>query len=154
MTSDEIKGRLIELLEGSGINRSQPSAGDVDRAWHAMRRLAMERVTDVSPGEYADLLLAQYGTYDWGDGEHFELDITRQLSFDDDHGEYSHMTQLSCTFHFRPDDELRALGANSLWSGAGSNDEFFEKALELPGFSSPAVKNSTPLRLVVEHEEV
>ena len=31
-----------------------------------------------------DMLLYQWGTYDWGAGESFEFDITRQLIFADD----------------------------------------------------------------------
>lgn len=64
----------------------------------------------------SDMLLFQWGTYDWGEGEHFELDVTRQLiwpstSEEDD----EEMWQLSLTFRFEPSAELRALGSGSKW---------------------------------------
>jgi hypothetical protein len=152
VTSDQVEGRLVELLDQAGVNRSSPCSDDLRRAWDAMRVLAAERPVDIAPDELSDLLLAEYGTYDWGEGEHFELGITRQFGFEED-GEYSHMCQLHCTFLFEPTDELRALDRGTLWS-TGSIEEFFEGALALKGFSSPAVTESAPLRLEVFYEEV
>ena len=69
-----------------------------------------------------DWLLFQYGTYDWGDGPYFEIDITRQFaveidydeeSGDDDEGEG--MWQLSLTFRFTPEPALDALGSDHRW---------------------------------------
>ena len=61
-----------------------------------------------------DILLFQWGTYDWGQGEHFQLDLTRQLILSDD-AEDENIRQLSLTFLFDPVDELRALGAGNAW---------------------------------------
>ena len=56
-----------------------------------------------------DMLLFQYGTYDWkmGEGDFFEFDITRQLirgTADDDN-----MFQLRLVFKFKPTRSLRKL---------------------------------------------
>ena len=59
-----------------------------------------------------DMLLYQWGTYDWGEGESFELDITRQLITG---GEDDDIFQLSLTFRFRPTAALRELGASNRW---------------------------------------
>jgi hypothetical protein len=74
---------------------------------------------DLRPAERAqipdgDMLLFQWGTYDWGQGEHFQLDLTRQLILSDD-AEDEDIWQLSLTFLFDPADELRALGAGNAW---------------------------------------
>jgi hypothetical protein len=135
MLSDDALGRLRALLRDAGVNPDSPSADDVQRTWEVIRSFAAEPVEDAEPRDQdGDGILAQYGTYDWGDGEHFELDMTRQFIFADEDGEYSHMAQLQCTFEFVPNDELRALGDDNLWSFDLTLDEFFERALALPGF--------------------
>jgi hypothetical protein len=49
------------------------------------------------------------------------------------------MTQLNCTFLFRPSQGLSNLGSWSLWSSDLPLDEFFASARALPG-SPPFVK--------------
>jgi hypothetical protein len=106
MRSDEAADRLRALLADAGVNLERPAAEDVARTWDVMRRFAAEVVEDAEPPEEdGDGILAQYGTYDWhdGDGPHFELDMTRQFALTDEDGEYSHMAQLRCTFRLGTD---------------------------------------------------
>jgi hypothetical protein len=101
--SEEAEHRLRELLARAGVDIDAPTAEDVDRTWEVVRTFAAEPCEDADPvDEDGDGILAQYGVYDWGQGEHFELDMTRQFSFSDDDGEYDHMAQLQCTFRFGP----------------------------------------------------
>jgi hypothetical protein len=61
-----------------------------------------------------DMLLYQWGSYDWGAGTHFELNITRQFveaELEDDDA----ISQLSLTYKYRPSTELGALGASNCW---------------------------------------
>ena len=94
--------------------------------------------------EDGDMLLFQYGTYDWGSGRWFELDITRQFldlehvfeddddddeDDDDDDGPHDDdqatMSQLSLTFSFRPSPELDALDSDNRWNeGVALEDAF------------------------------
>jgi hypothetical protein len=60
-----------------------------------------------------DMLLSQWGTYDWGEGESFEFNITRQLIAGDSEDE--DIFQLSLTFRFRPTAALRQLGSGDRW---------------------------------------
>lgn len=61
-----------------------------------------------------DMLLFQWGTYDWGEGRKFELDLRRQfLASDDPANEEPH--QLRLTYMFDPTAELDALGAGNRW---------------------------------------
>jgi len=51
-----------------------------------------------------DMLLFQWGIYDWGDGKHFEINMTRQFiesAAEDDDA----ISQLQLVFRFAPDKE-------------------------------------------------
>lgn len=64
-----------------------------------------------------DMLLYQWGTYDWGNGKYFELDITRQFieaELEDDDA----ISQLSLTYKYQPSAELDALGTSNCWEDA------------------------------------
>jgi hypothetical protein len=61
----------------------------------------------------SNMLLFQWGTYDWGTGEHFSFNLTRQLIGDGPVDDA--MRQLGLTFEFQPDNELRALGRGDKW---------------------------------------
>jgi len=151
--SEQAEDRLRELLTQAGVNLSAPTAEDVERSWDVIERFALEGAEDVpsEPGDYDDGILAQHGVYDWGEGESFEVDMTRQFSFYKD-GEYDHMAQLQCTFHFEPTDELRAAGEKNLWSFDTDLDEFFAAARALPGFV--AVRGLMPTRLEISYSDV
>lgn len=72
-----------------------------------------ERVEGCLIDEDGDALLYQWGTYDWGEGEAFDLNITRQLI--DGDGEDEDILQLGLTFRFEPSAELRRAGAGNRW---------------------------------------
>jgi hypothetical protein len=64
--------------------------------------------------EDADMLLFQWGTYDWGTGEQFTFNLTRQIIVCED-AEDEDIWQLSLTFEFVSDDGLRSLGNGDKW---------------------------------------
>jgi hypothetical protein len=143
------------MLRQAGVRSRRPRATDVELTWQVMRRFAGEPVPDAAPREQdGDGVLAQYGTYDWGNGEHFELDMTRQFSFTDEDGEYSHMAQLHCAFWYKPTRELRALGEDNLWSFGMELDDFFAQALAMPGFRGVREAGVRPRRLVIDYGDV
>jgi len=57
---------------------------------------------------------SSWGTYDWGTGEQFAFNLTRQLIVCED-AEDEDIWQLSLTFEFEADNELRALGNGDNW---------------------------------------
>lgn len=92
------------------------------------------------------MLLFQFGTYDWGHGDHFEFDLTRQFiaegyeEGDDDDA----MSQLHCTMRYEPSPELRLLKSQNHWC---------QSRAELPAFrslvlSSEAYRHALRLRPV------
>ena len=58
-----------------------------------------------------DMLLFQWGTYDWGDGKHFQIDITRQFLLKRKDEPY----QLHLKGKFPPDAENAQFGAGDQW---------------------------------------
>ena len=62
----------------------------------------------------SDMLLFQYGCYDWGDGEMFEVDLTRQFIVANEEDDDA-VSQLHFTAFYEPDDELRAIGSHNRW---------------------------------------
>ena len=76
----------------------------------------------------ADMLLFQYGTYDWGEGENFEFDITRQFIMADGEDDDA-MSQLHCTVKFKPTRDLRAIGAANLWCKTKQEMAAFRSAI-------------------------
>lgn len=96
-----------------------------------------------------DMLLYQWGTYDWGNGKQFELDITRQFieaALDDDDA----ISQLSLTYKFQPTKNLDALGIGNCWEDQTA--AFPEFILRSPSFM--AVADATPDQVELNHTYV
>jgi hypothetical protein len=120
MTEDSIKSTFTDrflnscplenLIPGEGIDLMLRFYGD-------------EPVDGLANGDTADMLLFQWGVFDWGHGESFEFDITRQLIFGD--GEDDDIFQLSLTFRFVPTDELRNLPKGNRWCSSRAELEDF-----------------------------
>lgn len=82
-----------------------------------------------------DVLLYQWGSYDWGAGKHFELNITRQFietELEDDDA----ISQLSLTYKYKPSPELERLGASNCWEDGPS--EFRKVILASASFMTVA----------------
>lgn len=82
-----------------------------------LRFYERKRVFRCPVAKDGDMLLYQWGTYDWGQGEHFEIDITRQVipsSIWCDPG----IHQLSLTFRFQPSQQLRTIARGERWCSA------------------------------------
>jgi len=86
-----------------------------------------ERAADCDVEAQGDMLLYQWGTYDWGRGAWFELDITRQFIRGD--GEDENIWQLSLTFKYRPTGDLGRLGRGDRWCERPSSAADFEAAV-------------------------
>ena len=85
------------------------------------QELKVEGISDSEDTE-SDMLLFQYGIYDWGNewGEHFSFDITRQL-YDFEEGE---PYQLNVTLVYEP-KIFEGLEKYSCWSSDYTNIEDF-----------------------------
>jgi len=114
---------------------------------------AEERATgaDLAAGE--DMILFQWGTYDWGTGASFEYGIIRQLITEPDDASSEGIWQLQLTLHFRPDQDNARLRSGNRWldvpAGLG---EFATWIAAHPATAYSAAHH--PIRTVLEWEPV
>ena len=105
----------------------------------------------VDLGEGGDMLLYQWGTYDWGEGEAFELNITRQFispETEEEEGDEC-IWQLGLTFKFTPE---RIKGASNQWCTSPEKLEDFRKSI----YDSEPLKilgNEKPNSVSLEYEQ-
>ena len=76
-----------------------------------------------------DMLLFQWGTYDWGNGKHFEVDITRQVALPAQE-EDQDLWQLSLTFRLPPKPHLSVLGSGNRWCQSPDQLAEFRRFIE------------------------
>ncbi|NKB60375.1 MAG: hypothetical protein GKS00_29055 [Alphaproteobacteria bacterium] len=100
-----------------------------------------ERAEGCEPHDDADMLLFEWGTFDWGDGEHFGLSLARQLIYGDDDDD---IWQLKLTYAFQPTDAFRALGDGNRWCAVPD---------DLPEFRD-GVAESAAYRMAADHAEI
>jgi hypothetical protein len=102
-------------------------------------------------GPNGDMLLFQWGTYDWGAGRNFELNITRQFVEDDEQDDDA-ISQLSLTFRFEPTAERDALGDGNRWcDGPTEFDIVREFAMSSPSLLAVADERAV---VVLSHSYV
>jgi len=96
MKSGSAKSRFVDRLENGGqsLDALTPAAGiEAMLAYYAE-----ERVDGCPLDEDGDMLLFQWGTYDWRDGPAFEVSIVRQFIVTDD----EEPRQLNLRFRYAP----------------------------------------------------
>ena len=102
--------------------------------------------------ENGDMLLYQWGTYDWGDGMHFEVNITRQFiesSLERDDA----ISQLQLTFQYPPTLDIVGFGAGSRWCKSRSDtDECRQFVISNPAYCG--VADNVPHGATLRHEYV
>ena len=106
----------------------------------------IDRLQGASPDGDDDMLLFQWGTHDWydGDGEHYSVDLTRQLIVGP--GEDEDIHQLALTYRFTSGAASRALGNGNRWCKSPvAINEFRQYVLASPAVL--AVIAETPLRV-------
>lgn len=155
--------RLRSWFEGLRRPRSASSVRALLRYEPAAETLSVEalfsRFVDfyreqpfggLDPADDADMLLFQFGCYDWGDGEWFELGLTRQFAHRTPEGELS---QLHADFYFEPEPDLRALGADDKWCPSPAQaSAFLAEILASPALG--AVRIRRPVRREIWWERV
>jgi hypothetical protein len=106
------------------------------------------RADDVDLSSDGDMLLIQWGTWDWGDGPSFQYDITRQFitDVDDPDDADDAFWQLSLTLHFEPSNSFVAIGSGERWCHSLDEvDDLAQFIADEPATS--AAQRSTPSRV-------
>jgi hypothetical protein len=120
----ELAFRAFLAAEGIDVARADSAVG----AGAMIRFYALERADDCDVTRDEDMLLFQWGTYDWGRGENFEIDVVRQVVLPDESDDDA-IWQLHLTYRYPVSDRLRALGAGDRWCATPSDMKGFEKYL-------------------------
>lgn len=85
------------------------------------------RVDDCKLEEDGDMLLFEWGVYDWGRGSFFTYTITRQFIFPETFGDAEEswledvFWQLSLSYAFNPTDELKSVKRGHKWCESPNN---------------------------------
>ena len=110
------------------------------------------RATGLATDAESDMLLFQWGVFDWGHGEHFEFDITRQFLSSGGFGDDA-ISQLHCTAYFPPTSELRAIPMANRWCRSVADVESFSAFIR-DSAAYRAVSSLKPSEVSVRWEKV
>lgn len=139
------KKRLLQLVKPKASQLSSLSPADGIALMLAFYQ--DERADGCEIDEDGDMLLYQWGCHDWGEGESFDFNITRQ--FMDAAGEDEGIQQLSLTFKFKPTDSLRILGDGNRWCHSPDEISEFRSFIEASA-ANKAVANTRPAKVALE----
>jgi hypothetical protein len=149
MTPQNAKKELEKRIEKSGTPMSGLTPAQAIK-------LMLDFYRDVRSGgceldEDGDMLLFQWGTYEFGEGRAFRFDITRQfiLTQSEDVEDDSAMSQLSFTFHFTPSAQFDELRGNR-WCNTPDESKEFE-AFVTGGVAHRAVSTARPVKVTLEY---
>jgi len=107
------------------------------------------RADEVDLGDDGDMLLFQWGTYDWGGGPLFEVDVTRQLIRGA--GEDDDIWQLHLTYRFPPAETLRVLGKGDRWCARVGDIAAFEQfVMTHPAVAAVESRDDGQIRVAYE----
>ena len=147
MKSKNAKKELEKLIKKSGIAMSSltPAQGV---------RLMLDFYRDVRAdgceldGD-GDMVLFQWGTYDFGEGKSFQFDLTRQFMVAESEHDDA-MSQLSFTFHFTPSAELAKLKDGNKWCSTLDELEEFESFITDSG-AYGVVATAQPMKVTLNY---
>ena len=135
-----------KFAESSGKRISEVSASDaVELMLEFYRKI---RATNCPIDDNGDMLLYQWGVYDWGKGETFNIDITRQFIIKGSSGDEG-MSQLSFTLHFTPSEKLHKIRDGNRWCESLSELEDFREFI-LNSEAYQAIRDLRPARVELD----
>lgn len=149
MDEDRAEEALRSFLEGKGVNLASLSPQSFLPVFICYYREVefpeLDRLQD------QDMLLFQYGTYDWGDGRFFEIDFTRQFYEFETTTEDHEIHQQSVTFYYEP-RAFEKIESFNAWSNEFSDLTGFEEVIAksiglVRALDEPIVR----LAITVEH---
>lgn len=146
MRSCESETEFLSFLAARGEELGALSAASAVESMLDFHRSV--RADDVDLADGGDMLLFQWGTYDFGEGPSFRYDITRQFIteiVDGDDADDS-FWQLSLVLHFEPNNATAAVDAGARWcSGLAEVDELRQFISDQP--ASILAQRSSPTRV-------
>ncbi len=145
MQPSESEARLEQFISDSGGTFAALTGADAIR--YILTFYRDIRADDCPLDEDGDMLLFQFGAYDFGQGETYRYDITRRFILSGSEGDDG-MSQLSLTVHFTVTDALRALKGNRWCSSLAQMDEFEQFIRSSP--ATQAISTLKPLKVTLD----
>ena len=142
MNPSEAKSRFEQFVADSGDSVAILTATAATRLMLAFYRQV--RATDCPLDTDGDMVCFQWGAYDFGEGETYQYDITRQFMLSGTEGDDG-MSQLSLTVHYAVTEALRAYRQGSRWCHSPSQADELELFIRNHE-STAAVASLEPLR--------
>jgi hypothetical protein len=106
---------------------------------------------NVAGYEDGDKLLFQWGTYDWGKGKRFELDITRQFYQPETEKADLEIWHLKLEEIIQPNEDTEKIKGGNIWCQTRSDaDEFTQKVLNHPALSIAGSFKEHQLKIFLE----
>lgn len=151
MNAETAKREFEDCLKKSGAQLATLTpANGIQRMLEFYRNV---RADNCRFDEDGDILLFQWGTFDWGKGPWFEFDITRQfIVTDSQNDDDSVLTQLSLTFYFPP-EEFNGIKSDNRWCENPNALADFE-SLIVSTNAYRAVTDKHPSRVTLDYNEV
>lgn len=147
---DHVKLKAIEaefktLVIDKGYLLSDLSVNDGFTLFLQFYQIKRVKAYDIQKDQ--DMLLFEYGVYDWGDGESFYLSFTRQLSSS---SPWAKMWQFKLQFKFPVVQELSEISSDNLWcSGLNEVDLFRDNIATSVGFQSVSANRDGTISLAL-----
>jgi hypothetical protein len=161
---------MSPLLPGCASETLGPSSSkDALRKYYARHdwnenALDASSITTIALGFYKDVpfrglashqgdrLLFQWGTYNWGQGQSFEFDVTRQFELAAAAGDAA-ISQLRLTAHYQPSAAISALKEGNRWCDSRNELWSFEQFIRSSA-AFAAVRGVAPVKVVIEWNPV
>jgi hypothetical protein len=147
MNKRAITASFKKWIKDQGLKEKDLSLSSLpDLFLSYFQHIQFETVGEENDG---DMLLYEYGTYDWGQGEQFQIGLTRQLieAHDEEVEQEDFMYQLQVTF-FYPASGFESVSSFNQWSSDSlSLTDFQRMIVNSVGYQTALPK--TPLRLEI-----
>jgi hypothetical protein len=150
MKPETAQAEFENIIEQSGVSRDRLTSSDGIRLMLDFYR--QSRFENCPIEENGDMLLYQWGTYNWGLGPFFQCDIGRQFiesEFEGDDG----MSQLSLCFYFYPSEELEELKSGDRWCESPNELGNFESYIK-ESRAYTKVANMKPARVEILYSKI
>jgi hypothetical protein len=142
MTPRQSEKALTKRLTAGGRKLDQLTAAEGVAAM--LEFYAEQRADRCNVDEDGDMLLYQWGVYDFDNGDSFMFDITRQFILLDEDEPY----QLSLVFHFEPTPQRRGIESGNQWCHLPADLGQFRKfVLNSPPYRAVAAERPTKVQL-------
>lgn len=148
--NNEVKLKTIEadfktFVADEGCLLSDLSVNDGFTLFLKFYQTKRVKTYDIQKDE--DMLLFEYGVYDWGDGESFYISLTRQLSSANPRAK---IWQFKLQFKFPVEERLTEIPGDNLWcSDLNGLEVFMDKVVTSPAFQTVADSRNGELRLTL-----